>query len=184
MSSQRTVLICGLEVTLCEEPRAFKFFSASGGRIARETANRHGLVAVYAGWDRHSLFSDVRRYRFFAMPAEFAEALASGKLILPETRDEREAILTLADRNLLTIHFGRKRRYQLTDVETVKDIRRQLRRIRSVAEAGADGVEAVPRRIPLRDAQPGHRDSDRLCTGVQRGMSGMTRRSGRCAGRL
>ena len=146
MISQRTIFSCGLEITLFEEPHAFKFFSASDGRIARAAANRHGLVAVYAGRDRHSLFSDIRRHRFLAIPAEFAEALASGKLILPETREEKEAILTLADRKLLTIHIGRKKRYQLTDRETIEDIKGQLRRVRSV-KPGVDGFEALPRHI-------------------------------------
>ena len=53
---------------------------------------------------------------------ESAETLASGKLVLLKTKEEKEVILTLADRNLLTIHVGRKKRYQLTDRKTIKDV--------------------------------------------------------------
>ena len=144
MTSQRSSPL-NLEETLCEEPHAFKFFSASDGRVARAAANRRGLVAVYAGRDRYSLYSDIRGYRFLAVPAEFAEILVRGKLILPRTREEREVILTLADRRLLTIHDGRRRRYQLTDRNTIRDIRRQLRRIKG--QAGGRLFEALPRHI-------------------------------------
>jgi len=69
-----------------EEPEAFRHLGTSDGKTARAIANAKGSVAVYSGEnrDKYNLFRDVRRYWFWAIPADFAERLPNCCLTKPK----------------------------------------------------------------------------------------------------
>jgi len=123
----------------CEEPEAFHRFGASDGKTARAIANMKGLVAVYSGRnrDKHNLFRDIQQHWFWAIPADFADRLARTCPIKPKNNREKAFLESLSgNRRIKTTICISKRciRYQLTDKETINDIRKQLQRIKLIKE--------------------------------------------------
>jgi len=116
-----------------ETPEPYAVFSCSDGLAARVAANRRGLVAFYLGErKRWSLVKDQRvLYDYLAIPSGLAERLAMGALMDLDELDAkaRSAVLRLYAKGVMTLHEGRKRRYQLTHAGTIDDFRRQLRYI-------------------------------------------------------
>ena len=134
---------CALELSLdCEEPEALQRFGASDGKTARAVANAKGLVAVYAGRNRDkcSLFRDVQRCWFWAIPADLAERLASSHLIKPSNSREKAFLESLSRRGKAVVHISKRGvRYQLADKETAADIKKQLQRIKLIREIRETG---------------------------------------------
>lgn len=133
-----------------EVPKEYDVFSASSGVLARMIANKRGLVAVYLGRSRRSIWGDLNPRDYLAVPRSLAFELACGALIPlgalePEDKD---AVLTLLDRGRARIVRIGEAKYAFMEDEGLRaDILRQLNRVQkmefSVLSAALAGARAA-----------------------------------------
>ncbi|MCW4008505.1 MAG: hypothetical protein NWF09_07465 [Candidatus Bathyarchaeota archaeon] len=108
-----------------EELEAFNLFGAADGKIARATANRRGFIAVYAGLNRRSLFGDIQKFSFWALPVDFALKLAGPVVDAHLSVEERGFMFWLCSRGKARYVKGVDV-YIVDDENLQRDIKRQL----------------------------------------------------------
>jgi hypothetical protein len=112
-----------------ERPSPLNFFSSDDGKLAREAANRRGLVALYYGSSKWSINGG--KYEFFTVSEDLAARLLKGGTV---TAEEKRMIVRWIQSGEVEVSTedGGAIYAKVKSEGLASDIERQLKRIGAI----------------------------------------------------